>query len=93
MSYRALKKLIGETSLERKCRFLFGAALGFLVTASLWWHSARTRTLVDDQQVDEVVDAIVAAAQTGKIGDGKVWVIPVEQVVRVRTGERGPDAI
>ena len=51
MSYRALKKLIGETSLERKCRFLFGAALGFLVTASLWWHSARTRTLVDDQQV------------------------------------------
>jgi nitrogen regulatory protein P-II 1 len=53
----------------------------------------RVEVLVDDQQVDEVVDAIVAAAQTGKIGDGKVWVIPVEQVVRVRTGERGPDAI
>jgi nitrogen regulatory protein P-II 1 len=53
----------------------------------------RVEVLVDDQQVDEVVDAVVAAAQTGKIGDGKVWVIPVEQVVRVRTGERGPDAI
>lgn len=53
----------------------------------------RVEVLVDDQQVEEVVDAIVAAAQTGKIGDGKVWVIPVEQVVRVRTGERGPDAI
>jgi nitrogen regulatory protein P-II 1 len=53
----------------------------------------RVEVVVDDQQVDEVVDAIVAAAQTGKIGDGKVWVIPVEQIVRVRTGERGPDAI
>ena len=53
----------------------------------------RVEVLVDDQQVDDIVDAIVAAAQTGKIGDGKVWVIPVEQVVRVRTGERGPDAI
>jgi nitrogen regulatory protein P-II 1 len=53
----------------------------------------RVEVVVDDQQVNEVVDAIVAAAQTGKIGDGKVWVIPVEQIVRVRTGERGPDAI
>jgi nitrogen regulatory protein P-II 1 len=53
----------------------------------------RVEVVVDDQRVDEVVDAIVAAAQTGKIGDGKVWVIPVEQIVRVRTGERGPDAI
>ena len=52
MSYRALKKLIGETSLERKCRFLFGAALGLLVTASLWWHASRTRDLVDEQQVN-----------------------------------------
>jgi nitrogen regulatory protein P-II 1 len=48
---------------------------------------------VDDGQVDEVVDAIVSSASTGKIGDGKVWVIPVEAVVRVRTGERGPDAL
>jgi nitrogen regulatory protein P-II 1 len=40
-----------------------------------------------------VVEAVVAAAQTGKIGDGKVWVIPVEEVVRVRTGERGAEAI
>ena len=53
----------------------------------------RIEVLVDDGQVDEVVDAIVASASTGKIGDGKVWVVPVEAVVRVRTGERGSDAL
>jgi nitrogen regulatory protein P-II 1 len=53
----------------------------------------RIEVLVDDAQVDEVVDAIVATAATGKIGDGKVWVIPVDTVVRVRTGERGSDAL
>ena len=53
----------------------------------------RVEVLVDDAQVDSVVDAIVSAANTGKIGDGKVWVLPVDSVVRVRTGERGPDAI
>ena len=53
----------------------------------------RIEVLVDDGQADEVVDAIVSSASTGKIGDGKVWVIPVEAVVRVRTGERGPDAL
>jgi len=53
----------------------------------------RIEVLIDDEQTDEVVDAIVAAASTGKIGDGKVWVVPVEAVVRVRTGERGSDAL
>ena len=53
----------------------------------------RIEVLVDDAQVDEVVDAIVGSAATGKIGDGKVWVVPVETVVRVRTGERGTDAL
>ena len=53
----------------------------------------RVEVLVDDPQVDEVVDAIVASAATGKIGDGKVWVVPVDAVVRVRTGERGKDAL
>jgi nitrogen regulatory protein P-II 1 len=53
----------------------------------------KLEVLIDDTQVDEVVDAIVETAQTGKIGDGKVWVLPVESVVRVRTNERGPDAI
>ena len=52
----------------------------------------RIEVLVDDGQTEEVVDAIVTSAATGKIGDGKVWVIPVETVVRVRTGERGTDA-
>ncbi|MFZ4496934.1 MAG: P-II family nitrogen regulator [Candidatus Nanopelagicales bacterium] len=53
----------------------------------------RIEVLVDDESADLVVDTIVKAAQTGRIGDGKVWVVPVEAVVRVRTGERGHDAI
>lgn len=53
----------------------------------------RIEALVEDVDVSKVVDAVVAAAQTGKIGDGKVWVIPVDEVVRVRTGERGAEAI
>ena len=53
----------------------------------------RLEVLVDDAQTNEVVDAIVNSANTGKIGDGKVWVVPVDTVVRVRTGERGADAL
>jgi nitrogen regulatory protein P-II 1 len=53
----------------------------------------RIEVAVDDAQVDEVVDAIVRSAATGKIGDGKVWVVPLETIVRVRTGERGTDAL
>jgi nitrogen regulatory protein P-II 1 len=53
----------------------------------------RIEVLIEDGQADEVVEAIVTTAATGKIGDGKVWVIPAETVVRVRTGERGVDAI
>jgi nitrogen regulatory protein P-II 1 len=53
----------------------------------------RLDIVVDDDVVDKVVDTVVAAARTGKIGDGKVWVSPVGAIVRVRTGERGSDAI
>jgi nitrogen regulatory protein P-II 1 len=53
----------------------------------------RVEVLTDDAVTDRVVDAVVAASRTGKIGDGKVWVTPVETVVRVRTGERGADAV
>jgi nitrogen regulatory protein P-II 1 len=49
--------------------------------------------VVDDEEADAVVKAIVAGARTESIGDGKVWVLPVEQVTRIRTGERGPDAL
>jgi len=48
----------------------------------------RIEVLVDDADVDDVVEVVVKSAQTGRIGDGKVWVVPVETVVRVRTGER-----
>ena len=53
----------------------------------------RVEVLVDDAQADDVVNAIVSTAATGKIGDGKVWVVPVDSAVRVRTGERGADAL
>jgi nitrogen regulatory protein P-II 1 len=53
----------------------------------------RVEVLVDESDATEVVDAVVAAAYTGSIGDGKVWTVPVDDVVRVRTGERGPDAL
>ncbi|QYN33260.1 P-II family nitrogen regulator [Pseudonocardia sp. DSM 110487] len=53
----------------------------------------RVEVVADDTNAEKVVDAIVESARTGKIGDGKVWVTPVETVVRVRTGERGADAV
>ena len=53
----------------------------------------RLEVLSDSNQADTVIDAIVRAASTGSIGDGKVWAVPVDTVVRVRTGERGTDAI
>jgi two-component system sensor histidine kinase BarA len=49
MSYRSLKRVLGETSLERKCRFLFGACLLLLITASFWWHGSETENLVHAQ--------------------------------------------
>ena len=53
----------------------------------------RVEVLIDEMDAAKVVDAVVSAARTGKIGDGKVWVTGVEDVVRVRTGERGLDAL
>jgi nitrogen regulatory protein P-II 1 len=53
----------------------------------------RIEVVVPDELSDKVLDAVAAAAHTGRIGDGKVWVTNVEHVVRVRTGERGADAI
>src|SRR5438105_6356423 len=53
----------------------------------------RVEVVTDELDVEKIVDAIVTAARTGKIGDGKVWVTAVEEVIRVRTGERGLDAL
>ena len=53
----------------------------------------RVDILVDDGDAQRVVTRIADAARTGKIGDGKVWITPVEEVVRIRTGEMGPDAL
>lgn len=53
----------------------------------------RLEVLVEDMDASSVVDVIVKSAQTGRIGDGKVWTVPVEDIARVRTGERGSDAL
>jgi len=53
----------------------------------------RVEVLCEDEDVEALVDVVVKAAVTGKIGDGKVWSVPVETVVRVRTGERGQEAL
>ena len=53
----------------------------------------RLEVLADSEDVQAIIDVIVKSASTGSIGDGKVWAIPIEQVVRVRTGEQGLDAI
>jgi nitrogen regulatory protein P-II 1 len=53
----------------------------------------KVEVLVPDDEVQGVVDAVVKAARTGKIGDGKLWVVEAEQVIRIRTGEMGPDAV
>jgi nitrogen regulatory protein P-II 1 len=53
----------------------------------------RIDLVVEDESVDRVVDAIVEAARTGKIGDGKVWVSDVGRLIRIRTGERDADAV
>ena len=53
----------------------------------------KIEILVDDDQAGEVADTIISAARTGRIGDGKIFILPMDDVVRIRTGERGADAI
>jgi len=53
----------------------------------------KIQILVPDDKASQVVDAILQTARTGKIGDGKIFVVPVEEVIRIRTGEKGADAI
>lgn len=53
----------------------------------------RLELIVDDVEVDRLVEVIASSARTGKIGDGKIWVSPVDSIVRIRTGEQGSDAV
>jgi nitrogen regulatory protein P-II 1 len=59
----------------------------------LFTPKTRIEVVIDDADADRVIDAILSAARTDKIGDGKVWVTNVETLARIRTGERGPDAV
>ncbi|CAB4706866.1 MAG: P-II family nitrogen regulator [Actinobacteria bacterium] len=54
---------------------------------------SRLEIVVDDSEVDGVIETLKASAATGKIGDGKIWITNVERIVRIRTGEEGPDAV
>ncbi len=62
-------------------------------TPSTWCRRCGSRSWSRTTTPTRVIDVVVKAAQTGRIGDGKVWSVPVDVVVRVRTGERGPDAL
>ncbi len=53
----------------------------------------KLEVLVDDDKIEAVINAIASAAKTGRIGDGKIFVLDVEETIRIRTGERGPDAV
>ncbi len=53
----------------------------------------KLEVIVDDDLVDPSIEAILGSAATGRIGDGKIFISPIEEVIRIRTGERGPDAI
>jgi nitrogen regulatory protein P-II 1 len=53
----------------------------------------RVEVVVDDGDAEKVANAIISTARTGKIGDGKLWIMPIETVVRIRTGEAGSDAL
>jgi nitrogen regulatory protein P-II 2 len=53
----------------------------------------KVEVMAHEDQVQQIIDVILKTARTGKIGDGKIFVVPIEQVYRIRTGERGPDAI
>ncbi|MBN8543435.1 MAG: P-II family nitrogen regulator [Rickettsiales bacterium] len=53
----------------------------------------KIEVIVDEPMVEKTIEAIMAAAQTGRIGDGKIFISPIEEVIRIRTGERGPNAI
>jgi nitrogen regulatory protein P-II 1 len=53
----------------------------------------KLEVMVDDNMVERTTEAIISASRTGRIGDGKIFVLPVEDVIRIRTGERGPEAI
>jgi nitrogen regulatory protein PII len=53
----------------------------------------KLEVAIDDAEVDKVIDAIVGSANSGRIGDGKIFVLPMEEVIRIRTGERGAEAL
>ncbi len=54
---------------------------------------AKLEIIADDTQVEPIIEAIMAAARTGKIGDGKIFVLPLDEIIRIRTGEKGSSAI
>ena len=58
-----------------------------------FWQKLKVEIVVENDQVDMVVDKIIAASRTGEIGDGKIFISPVEQIIRIRTGEKNTEAV
>ena len=79
---RGLGRQKGHTELYRGAEYV----VDFL-------PKVKIEVVVEDAMVDRVVEAIITAARTGRIGDGKIFIIPLEEAIRIRTGERGPEAI
>ena len=80
----------GEKGGEGLARRRFGFAVGYVVD---FLPKLKLEIAAPEEQVEAIVEAIIALASTGKIGDGKIFVAPLEQVVRIRTGETGVEAI
>ena len=77
----------GHTELYRGAEYV----VDFLPKVKI--EIAVTELAVDDTMVDQAVEAILKAAQTGKIGDGKIFISPLDEIIRIRTGETGSDAV
>ena len=82
MEVRGFGRQKGHTELYRGAEYV----VDFL-------SKVKIEVVVENEQVDDVIEAIQNAASTGRIGDGKIFILPVENVIRVRTGERGKEAI
>ena len=87
------RELLHEHRIEKLLVVGEDGTLVGLITIKDLLQAERFPFAIKDEMVDKVVQVIVQAANTGRIGDGKIFVMPIEEVIRIRTGERGPDAV
>ena len=93
MSYRSIKRVLGETSLERKCRFLFGACLLLLITASFWFYGDQTKKIVNEQNRNTgrlLVDQEMQVRHWKKLGDEQGF---IRRLVETVVGSRSASSL